>query len=61
MGIIILGFMAIVGLDFLGFWIYLATRRGEDCPRYPYDCAYCRHVAECIIKIGRKKDGDNDT
>ena len=23
-------------------------RRGEDCPRYPYDCPYCFHAAECI-------------
>ena len=23
-------------------------RRGEDCPRYPYDCPYCIHAAECI-------------
>ena len=32
------------------------TRRGEDCRGYPYNCPVCRHAAECIIEIGRKKD-----
>ena len=35
---------------------YHGTRRGEDGQGYHYNCPGCRHAAECIIEIGRKKD-----
>lgn len=62
MEIIILGLVIVPGILILGLGIYSATRRGEACPRYPYECPYCRHSMECIIEIGRKdvrRDGDD--
>ena len=54
--IVLMGFVAVIGITAFGIMIHAATRRGEDCYGYPYNCAYCRHAAECIIEIGRKKD-----
>ena len=56
MEILLLLFMIAVGISVIGVLIYHDTRRGEDCCGYPYNCPVCRHAAECIIEIGRKKD-----
>ena len=48
--------LIIAPLVVIGVAIYHSTRRGEDCHGYPYNCPTCRHAAECIIEIGRKKD-----
>ena len=48
--------MIALGIAVFGVAIYHSTRRGEDCHGYPYNCPVCRHAAECIIEIGRKKD-----
>lgn len=53
---ILLGFVVIIAVGFLLIMLHYSRKRGEDCPRYPYECSYCRHAAECIIEIGRKKD-----
>ncbi len=53
---ILMGFVALIGIEFLFVILHYSRKRGEDCPRYPYDCTFCRHAAECIIMIGRKKD-----
>ena len=56
MEILLLLFVIAVGFIVLGLVIYYSTWRGEDCHGYPYNCPTCRHAAECIIEIGRKKD-----
>ena len=56
MEILLLLFMIAVGISVIGVLIYQGTRRGEDCRGYPYNCPVCRHAAQCIIEIGRKKD-----
>lgn len=56
MEILLLGFVIAVGITGIGVAIYHGTRRGEKCRGYPYNCPVCRHAAECIIEIGRKKD-----
>ena len=56
MEILLLLFMIAVGISVIGVLIYHSTRRGEGCRGYPYNCPVCRHAAECIIEIGRKKD-----
>ena len=56
MEILLLLFMIAVGISVIGVLIYHSTRRGKDCRGYPYNCPVCRHAAECIIEIGRKKD-----
>lgn len=57
MEILFLGFVVIIGIIGIGLYAYYSTRRGEKCRGYPYNCPVCRHAAECIIEIGRKKDG----
>ena len=56
MEMMLLLFIIAVGAFVLGYLIYHGTRRGENCRGYPYNCPVCRHAAECIIEIGRKKD-----
>ena len=56
MEILLLLFVIAVGFTVFGLVIYHGTWRGEDCHGYPYNCPVCRHAAECIIEIGRKKD-----
>ena len=56
MEILLLLFVIALGIAVIGAAIYHGTRRGEDCRGYPYNCPTCRHAAECIIEIGRKKD-----
>lgn len=56
MEILLLLFVIALGIVVIGAVIYHSTRRGEDCHGYPYNCPVCRHAAECIIEIGRKKD-----
>ncbi|MBO6205959.1 MAG: hypothetical protein J6O73_03375 [Lachnospiraceae bacterium] len=51
-----MGFVIAIGITGIGVFIYHGTRRGEKCRGYPYNCPVCRHAAECIIEIGRKKD-----
>ena len=47
MEILLLLFVIAVGFTVFGLVI---------CHGYPYNCPVCRHAAECIIEIGRKKD-----
>ena len=54
--LVILGFVVLIVIIFFLIALHYSRKRGEDCPRYPYECSYCRHAAECIIEIGRKKD-----
>ena len=56
MEILLLLFVIALGIVVFGVAIYHSTRRGEACHGYPYNCPVCRHAAECIIEIGRKKD-----
>lgn len=56
MEILLLLFVIALGIAVIGAAVYHGTRRGEDCHGYPYNCPACRHAAECIIEIGRKKD-----
>lgn len=56
MEILLLGFVIAIGALATGLFVYHSSRRGEDCRGYPYNCPVCRHAAECIIEIGRKKD-----
>ena len=56
MEIILLLFVIAIGIAVFGVLIYYSTRRGEKCRGYPYNCPVCRHAAECIIEIGRKKN-----
>ena len=56
MEILLLGFVIAVGFAGIGIFIYYGRQRGENCRGYPYNCPVCRHAAECIIEIGRKKD-----
>ena len=56
MEIILLLFVIAIGIAVFGVLIYYSTRRGEKCRGDPYNCPVCRHAAECIIEIGRKKD-----
>ena len=56
MEILLLLFLIAIGISVMGVLIYHGTWRGEDCRDYPYNCSVCRHAAECIIEIGRKKD-----
>ena len=56
MEILVLLFVIAIGISVYAVIIYYETRRGENCHGYPYNCPYCRHAAECIIEIGRKKD-----
>ena len=54
--ILLLGFLAVIGIAAVGAFIYYSTRRGEDCLGYPYNCPWCGHAVECITWIGREKD-----
>ena len=45
---LILGTICITGMAFFAVLFHFTRKRGEDCPRYPYDCPYCIHAAECI-------------
>ena len=45
---LILGAVCILSTAFFMVLLRLTRKRGEDCPRYPYDCPYCIHAAECI-------------
>ena len=56
MEILLLGFIIAVGISVIVLVLYHGSRKGEDCRDYPYNCTVCRHAAECIIEIGRKKD-----
>ena len=56
MEILLLLFVIALGIAVIGATVYHGTRRGEDCHGYPYNCPACRHAAEYIIEIGRKKD-----
>ncbi len=56
MVILLLGFVIAIGISGIGLYVCFSTRRGEKCRGYPYNCPVCRHAAECIIEIGRKKD-----
>ena len=56
MEILLLLFVIALGIVVFGVAIYHSTRRGEACHGYPYNCPACRHAAECITLIGRKKD-----
>jgi hypothetical protein len=56
MEILLLLFVIALGIAVIGAAVYHGTRRGEDCHGYQYNCPACRHAAECIIEIGRKKD-----
>lgn len=56
MEILLLLFVIAIGFTVFVMIIYHSTRRGEDCRDYPYNGPVCRHAAECIIEIGRKKD-----
>ena len=56
MEILLLGFVIAIRITGIGVVFYHGTRRGEKCRGYPYNCPVCRHAAECIIEIGRKKD-----
>lgn len=53
---ILLGFAVIIVIGFFVVMLHYSRKRGKDCPGYPYECACCRHAAECMIEIGRKKD-----
>ena len=56
MEMLLLLFVIALGIAVIGVAIYHGTQRGEDCRGYQYNCPVCRHAAECIIEIGRKKD-----
>ena len=56
MEILLLGFLILIGVFAIGAFLHFSTRRGEDCSGYPYNCPVCRHAAQCIIEIGRKRD-----
>lgn len=45
---LILGTICVAGAAFFAVLLHVVRKRAEDCPRYPYDCPYCRHAAECI-------------
>ena len=51
---VILGTICIAGAAFFMALLRLTRKRGEDCLRYPYDCPYCCHAAECIDIVARK-------
>lgn len=51
---VILGTICIGCAAFFVALFHFARMRGEDCPRYPYDCPYCCHAVECIDIIARK-------
>ena len=51
---LILGAVCILSTAFFMALLRLTRKRGEDCPRYPYDCPYCCHAAECIDIIAEK-------
>lgn len=56
MEVLLLLFVIAIGIAVIGVAVYHSKQRGEDCRGYPYNCPTCRHAAECIIEIGRKKD-----
>lgn len=45
---IMAGIICTMGIGWFALLLRLTRKRGEDCPRYPYDCPYCIHAAECI-------------
>lgn len=51
---VILGTVCIAGTVFFAMLLRMTRKRGEDCPRYPYDCMYCCHAPECLDIIARK-------
>lgn len=54
------GIICIAGaVSFMAMVRYL-RKRGEDCPRYPYDCPCCCHAAECINIIAKQNRRQED-
>lgn len=45
---IMAGIICIAGAGCFVALFRLTRKRGENCPRYPYDCPYCCHAVECI-------------
>ena len=45
---IMAGIICITGAVCFVALFRFTRKRGEDCPRYPYDCPYCCHAVECI-------------
>ena len=45
---IMAGIICVVGTICFVAMFRCLRKRGEDCPRYPLDCPYCCHAAECI-------------
>ena len=51
---LILGAVCSLNTAFFMVLLRLTRKRGEDCPRYPYDCPYCCHAVECIDIIAER-------
>lgn len=51
---IMAGIICTMGIGWFALLLRLTRKRGEDCPRYPYDCPCCIHAAECIEIICEK-------
>ena len=51
---IMTGIICIVGAVSFTLMFRHLRKRGEDCPRYPYDCPYCCHAPECMDIICEK-------
>lgn len=45
---IMTGIICITGAVCFAVLFRFIRKRGENCPRYPYDCPYCCHAVECI-------------
>ena len=45
---IMAGIICITGAVCFVALFRFTRKRGEDCPRYPYDCPYRCHEVECI-------------
>ena len=45
---IMAGIICVTGAVCFAALFRFTRKRGEDCPRYPYDCPYCCHAVECI-------------
>lgn len=56
MDVFMLAVLLVIIFGSMVMLLRITRKRGEDCPRYPYDCMYCRHAAECLIETGRKNE-----
>ena len=56
MELFILVTILVTGGCFFGFYIYLSTRIGENCPGYPYNCMCCSRAARCLMEISKKNE-----